>query len=156
MAYPRRMLAMKSGADARQASAAAIWFRASAAARGDCLIGIACARAAFAESLRSTSRKYDTAFFSEIIATCDAIKASIINIIEDVTSASHGGGRSNGSVLGTVVSPQGIRPSQGGAFHGQAGRGKVYVGVNQAEGVRHSVTLPANCAPVASDVWGAA
>lgn len=160
MAYPRRILAMKTGADACQASAAAMRLRASAADRGVCLIGMACARAAFAESRRSTSAKYDAAFFSDIPATYDAISASTIIMTGDCTVASHVGGRSYSNTGTAFLPPKNISSLFGQGFHSKAGNRKVYRSVNHSPALRHSVapngSQPVSCAPVASHVWGAA
>jgi len=146
MAYARRILAIKTGADACQASAAAMRFRASIAARGVCLIGMACARAAFAESRRSTSAKYAAAFFSDIPATYEAISASMIIMTGDCTAGSHGGGRSNSCTEDTVTPPSGTYwPLEGGCNHDTCGLRKTIYGMQ-----------PASCAPVASYVRGAA
>lgn len=154
MAYARRILAMKTGADACQASAAAMRFRASVAARGVCLMGMACAREAFAESRRSTSAKYAAAFFSDIPATYEAISASTIIMTGDCTAGSHGGGRSYSIDTGTANPSPGYSSLSGGEFHGKAGARKINKCESRSAWVRQLVacydTAPVSCALFAS------
>lgn len=152
MTYSRRTLASSTGAEDRQASAAAMRFRSIAAARGVCRIGMtAVASAACASRRRPIPAKKASAFFSESPATCSAIAASTISIT-DAIEASHGGGRSYSKTLNCPSPGFTLTSLSGVTNHGQARPANVNRRIAFGVAMRHSVavigTSNASCAPV--------